>query len=123
MLRHEVAVLRREASRPRPSWADRAVFVASTRLLDLGNRAAESRFLIRDRDSKFTSVFDAVFASEGIRILRTQWYPGERDRRMDRNCSPGTAGPVPILNRRHLTAMPAEYVAHFDHHRSHRALN
>jgi hypothetical protein len=27
--------------------------------------------LIRDRDSKFTGVFDAVFASEGIRILRT----------------------------------------------------
>jgi putative transposase len=27
--------------------------------------------LIRDRDSKFTSVFDAVFASEGLRILRT----------------------------------------------------
>jgi hypothetical protein len=27
--------------------------------------------LIRDRDSKFTSIFDAVFASEGIHILRT----------------------------------------------------
>ncbi|MFN2535582.1 MAG: hypothetical protein ABR528_10050 [Pseudonocardiaceae bacterium] len=40
-------------------------------VMNLGNRAAESRFLIRDRGSKFTSVFDAVFASEGIRILRT----------------------------------------------------
>jgi hypothetical protein len=27
--------------------------------------------LIRDRDSEFTPIFDAVFASEGIRILRT----------------------------------------------------
>jgi transposase InsO family protein len=39
--------------------------------MDLGDRAAEFRLLVRDRDSKFTSVFDAVFASEGISILRT----------------------------------------------------
>ncbi|HKR51286.1 MAG TPA: hypothetical protein VJT72_17240 [Pseudonocardiaceae bacterium] len=40
-------------------------------LRDLGNRADQFRFLIRDRDSTFTSVFDAVFASEAIHILRT----------------------------------------------------
>ena len=40
-------------------------------MMDLGDRAAEFRLLVRDRDSKFTGIFDAVFTSEGIRILRT----------------------------------------------------
>jgi transposase InsO family protein len=40
-------------------------------LMDLGNRATQFRFLIRDRDTKFTAAFDAVFDSANIRILRT----------------------------------------------------
>jgi transposase InsO family protein len=82
--------------------------------------------LIRDRDSKFTGVFDAVFASEGIRILRTpvrapqanaiaeRWVGTVRRELLDR---------ILIINRRHLTAVLAEYVAHFNDHRPHRALS
>jgi hypothetical protein len=40
-------------------------------LIDLGDRAEQLRFLIRDRDSKFTAAFDAVFAGADIRIIRT----------------------------------------------------
>jgi putative transposase len=42
-------------------------------LMDLGDRVAEFRVLIRDRDSKFTGISDAVFASKGMRILRALW--------------------------------------------------
>ena len=40
-------------------------------LIDLDNRLAGFAFLIQDRNSKFTGVFDAVFANEGIQILPT----------------------------------------------------
>jgi putative transposase len=40
-------------------------------LMDLGERAARFRFLIRDRDSKFTAVFDDVLVGTGVRIIKT----------------------------------------------------
>jgi len=40
-------------------------------LMDLGERAGQFRFLIRDRDSKFTTAFDDVLAGNGVRIIRT----------------------------------------------------
>jgi len=39
--------------------------------MDLGERAGQFKFLIRDRNSKFTPVFDEVFANNGVRIINT----------------------------------------------------
>jgi hypothetical protein len=44
---------------------------ARTLLMDLADRIEQFRFLLRDRDATFTDTFDAILASEGIRILRT----------------------------------------------------
>ena len=40
-------------------------------LMELGERAAQFRFLIRDRDSKFTAAFDDVLAGNGARVIKT----------------------------------------------------
>jgi putative transposase len=40
-------------------------------MMELGERAGQFRFLVRDRDSKFTDTFDEVFARNGTRVIRT----------------------------------------------------
>jgi hypothetical protein len=48
-------------------------------MIDLDAPARRFRFLVRDRDTKFTASFDAVFADAGIAVLR--FPPRERLRR------------------------------------------
>ena len=40
-------------------------------LMDLGEQAGRFKFLLRDRDGKFTAAFDGVFAGNGTRVIKT----------------------------------------------------
>jgi hypothetical protein len=51
--------------------ADWVAQQARNLLMELAERSAQFKFLIRDRDSKFTDTFDAIFRSDGIKVVRT----------------------------------------------------
>ena len=90
------------------------------------DRSEPIRFLIHDRDSKFSSAFDELFRSEAIRIIRTpvraprantfieRWIGSIRRECLDR---------LLIVNRRHLERVLPAYIHHHNRHRPHRALN
>lgn len=94
--------------------------------MDLAAEAKAIKFLIRDRDTKFTASFDAVFAAERTRILKTPLRAPRANAVCERVI--GTIrreclDRVLILGRRHLEAVLAEYAAHYNSHRPHRSLD
>ncbi len=92
---------------------------------ELFERVTPVKFLIRDRDAKFSASFDAVFAAEGITVIKTPVRAPRANAICERVI--GTLrreclDQMLILGRRHLEAVLAEYVRHYDDHRPHRAL-
>jgi putative transposase len=107
---------------PTDAWVTQQ---ARNLLMDLGDRVGQFRFLVGDRDAKFTDGFDAIFGAEGVQILRTpvrapranafaeRWVSTVRRKLPDR---------MLIFGPRQLEAVLASYVAHYNDHRPHRAL-
>jgi putative transposase len=107
---------------PTGQWAAQCARDFATDLVD---RAEAFGFLVRDRDAKFTAVFDAVFDSVGIELLRTpvrapranalaeRWIGTLRRECLDR---------LLIVNQRHLRFVLEKYVEHYNDHRPHRSL-
>ena len=90
------------------------------------DRLTRFRYLVRDRDSKFTRDFDAVFASEGVEIISTPVRAPKANAIAERFV--GTARRecldwLLILNRRHLEHVLHVFVDHYNTHRPHRSLN
>jgi hypothetical protein len=83
------------------------------------------RFLIRDRDSKFTRVFDDVFASDGTRVIMTPVQAPNANafaERWVRTVRQECLDWVLIWGRRHLERVLDEYVRHDNDERPHRGL-
>ncbi|MHB1488769.1 MAG: integrase core domain-containing protein, partial [Acidimicrobiales bacterium] len=94
--------------------------------MELTDQAKSAKFLIRDRDTKFTASFDAVFAAEGTRTIKSPVRAPRANAICERVI--GTLrreclDRMLILGRRHLEAVLAEYVEHYNSHRPHRALD
>jgi putative transposase len=93
-------------------------------LMDLDERAARFRFLIRDRAGQFTDAFDAVLSGVGIEVVKIpsrspranaftqRWVHTVRSEVTDR---------MLIAGQRHLRAVLDDYAAHYNQHRPHRA--
>jgi len=94
-------------------------------VISLGEPAAAWRFLIRDRDAKFTRVFDDVWRSTGIEIIRTpvqapnanavaeRWVGTVRQECLDQ---------LLIVGRRQLVRVLRRSVEHYNQRRPHRSL-
>jgi putative transposase len=107
---------------PTGAWT---VQQARNLLMGLGERASRFRFLVRDRDGKFTTAFDAVFAGNGTRVIKTPVRSPRADSFAERFV--GTLrreclDHVAIFGEQHLRNVLAEYTQHYNGHRPHQSL-
>jgi transposase InsO family protein len=107
---------------PAGAWT---VQQARNLMMDLGERARQSRFLIRDRDSKFTAAFDEVFVGNGTRVIKTPVQSPRANAFAERFV--GTLrreclDHVLVFGQRHLRQILAEYARHYNGHRPHQGL-
>jgi transposase InsO family protein len=92
---------------------------------ELSQRTQRVKFLIRDRDAKFTASFDEVFRAEGVRIIRTPIKAPRANAFAERFV--GTVrreclDRMLIANQHHLGKVLTEFVEHYNQHRPHRSL-
>jgi putative transposase len=108
---------------PTAGWTTQ---LARNLVMDLQDAGATVKYLLRDRDSRYTATFDAVFQNEGIAIVKT----GIRVPRMNaimerwvRSCRTELLDRTLIVNQTHLLHALREYETFYNEHRPHRALH
>ena len=92
--------------------------------MDLGDRAADFRFLVRDRAGQFTQSFDAVLASAGIEAVKIPPRSPRANSYAERfvlTARTEVTDRMLIFGERHLRLVLAEYAAHYNGRRPHRS--
>ena len=93
---------------------------------DLEEAGRRFRFLIRDRDTKFIAGFDALLASIGIEAIKTPVRSPRANafaERFVRTIRAECLDQLLVFSRRHLEAILAEYLRHYNQARPHRSLD
>ena len=93
-------------------------------LMDLGDRAASFRYLVRDRAGQFSQAFDAVLADSGIEAVRIPPRSPRANAYAERFVLTARAevtDRVLIFGERHLRAILAQYETHYNGRRPHRS--
>jgi transposase InsO family protein len=109
------------SAHPTGGWTAQA---ARNLVMDLTDRIGTVKFLLRDRDCRFTPAFDAIFVAEGIHIVRT---PPQAPRanaiceRMVGTLRRELLDRMLIVNERHLRRVISIYLEHFNTARPHRS--
>ena len=94
-------------------------------LMDLGDRAADFRFLVRDRAGQFSASFDAVLAGAGIEAVKIPPRSPRANAYAERfvlTARTEVTDRMLIFSERHLRIVMAEYARHYNGRRPHRAL-
>ena len=92
--------------------------------MDLGDRAAGFRFLVRDRAGQFTAAFDAVLAGAGIEVVKIPPRSPRANAYAERfvlTARTEVTDRMLIFGQRHLRTVLAEYAAHYNGRRPHRS--
>ena len=106
---------------PRSAWVTQ-----QARNLAVEERLGDVRFLVRDRDAKFSSPFDEVFRTEAVRVIRTPIRAAKANafaERFVRTVRSGCLDHVLVYGRRHLDGVLRVYVSHYTEQRPHRGLD